>query len=89
MGRLGFGRSALRQVGKRAAGDRPQPFQRDVSFFRALHQFFSDVLPAFMVAAVRQTPADFLKHDVHVCGGPFFDFGHLTPRSVIDASQSA
>ena len=89
MGRLVLDRFAPRQVGKRAARHRPQPFQRDVSFFRALQEFFSDVLSAFMVAAVRQTPADLLKHDVHICGCPFFDLGHLTPGSVIDANQSA
>jgi hypothetical protein len=42
-----------------------------------------------MVAAVWQTSADFLKHYVHFRGYPSFDFGHLTPRSVIDANQSA
>jgi hypothetical protein len=42
-----------------------------------------------MVAAVRQTSADFLKHYVHIRGCPIFDFGHLTPRSVINANQSA
>ena len=85
MRRLAFGRSAPRQLGKRATCHGPQPFQRDVSFFRALHEFFSNILSALMVAAVRQTPADFLKHDVHVRCGPFFDFvfdfGHLTPGS--------
>jgi hypothetical protein len=42
-----------------------------------------------MVAAVWQTSADFLKHYVHIRGCPFFDFGHLIPRSIIDATQSA
>ncbi len=40
-----------------------------------------------MVAAVWQTSADFLKHDVYICGYSFFDFVHLTPRSVIDANR--
>jgi hypothetical protein len=44
---------------------------------------------AFMVAAVWQISADFLEHDVHIGGCPFFDFGHLTPGSIIDANQSA
>ena len=66
----------------------PQPFSRDVSFFRALHEFFSDVLSASRVAAVQQTPADFLKHYVHVSDCPLFDFGHLIPRSIINANQS-
>jgi hypothetical protein len=42
-----------------------------------------------MVAAVRQTSADFLKHSVHIRGCALFDFTHLTPSSVIDADQSA
>jgi hypothetical protein len=82
-----LGRFAPRQIFKRAAGHRPQPFLRNISFFRALHEFLSDVLSAFMVAAVRQTPADFLKHDFHVRGCPLFDFGHLTPRSIVDPNQ--
>jgi hypothetical protein len=64
----------------------PQLFQRDVSFFRAFNEFFGDVLSAFMVASMRQTPADFLKHNIHVRDCPFFDFGHLTPGSIIDAN---
>jgi hypothetical protein len=84
-----LGRFAPRQFRKRAAGHRPQPLQRDVSFFHALHELFSDILSALMVAAVWQTSADFLKHYVHFRGYPFFDFGHLTPRLVIDANGSA
>jgi hypothetical protein len=53
--------------------------------FHALHELVSDILSALMVATVWQTSADFLKHYVDIRGCPFFDFGHLTPRSVIEA----
>jgi hypothetical protein len=91
VGRRGFasGRSAPRQFRKRAAGYGPQFLQRDVSFFRGFHEFLSDILSAFMVAAVWQTSADLLKHDVHIRGCPLFDFAHPTPGSVIDTNRSA
>ena len=77
---LRLGRFAPRQFRKRATGHRPQPFQCDVSFFHALHEFFGDMLSALMVAAVWQIPADFLEHDVHIRGCPFFDFGHFDTK---------
>ena len=77
---IASGRFGARQFGKCAAGHKPQLFQRDVSFFRALHELFGDVLSARMVAAVWQTSADFLKHDVHIRGCPFFDFGHFDTK---------
>jgi hypothetical protein len=77
---IASGRFAPRQFGKRAAGHSPQLFQGVVSLFRALHELFSDILSALMVAAVWQTSADFLKHDVHIRGCPFFDFGHFDTK---------
>jgi hypothetical protein len=38
------------------------------------------MLPALMVAPVRQASADFLKHYIHIRSCPFFDFGHVTPQ---------
>jgi hypothetical protein len=86
---IASGRFAPRQFRKRAASHRPQLSQRDVSLFHGFHEFLSDILSALMIAAVWQISADFLKHDVHICGRPFLDFGHLTPGSIIDTNQSA
>jgi hypothetical protein len=48
-----------------------------------LYQSLSNVLAALMIAAVGQVAADFFQHDIHICGGPLIDLGHLTPRSPI------
>ena len=73
-------RSAPQQFRKCAVGHRPQPFQRDVSLLHALYELFGDMLSAPMVAAVWQTSADLLKHDLHIRGCPFIDVGHFDTK---------
>jgi hypothetical protein len=81
-------RPALGIFRKCAAGHRPQSFQRIVSAFHALHQLLRDVFSGFVVAAVWQASANFLKHDVHVRACPFIERCHWTPPFNIEAQSN-
>jgi hypothetical protein len=54
-----------------------QPFEGYIALLRSLDQPQSDVLAAFVISTVWQTPADFFQNDIHVRGSAFINPGHL------------
>jgi hypothetical protein len=68
---------------ERVSRYRPQTFQGQIAFSRALHEFFGDIFAALMVSAVQYPCESLFQRHVHVGGGAFVEFRH--PSSSLTA----